>query len=114
MIGEDNITFRRIIKYIIDADSYTSDMSFADFRRDNKTISATAFVLSQIGEQAERISEDFQASNPQIDWNGIIGLKNQIAFDYDNVNLHIVWKAVHNSLPELERQIIELLTREPG
>ncbi len=112
MSDAENITFRRIIKYIIDADSYTHDISFEDFCRDNKTINATAFVLDQIGELAELISEEFQADNPQIAWNRIIGLKSHVIYDYDFADLDKVWEAVHVSLPELEQRIVELLARE--
>ncbi len=112
MNGEDNITFRRIIKYIIDADSYTHGMSFDAFRRDNKTISATAFSLSQIGELAQLLSEDVQDANPHIAWNRIRGLRDNIILDYEHINLDIVWEALHSSLPVLEQQIVELLARE--
>ncbi len=87
-------------------------MSFEDFRFDDKTISATAFALGQIGEQAERISEGVIASTPHIAWHEILGLKNQIIYNYDNVNMNTVWEAVHSRLPVLEQQIIELLARE--
>ncbi len=112
MNGEDNITFRRIIKYIIDADTYTHGMSFDDFRLDNKTISATAFALGQIGDLVELLSEEVQEENPHIAWHRISGLRNHIILDYEHINLDIVWEALHTALPELERQIVELLTRE--
>ncbi len=112
MNGEDNINLRRIIKYIIDADSYTHGMSFKEFRSDSKTISATAFALSQIGDLVEALSEDIQEANPYIAWVRIGGIRNQIILDYEHINLDIVWDVLHTGLPELERQIVELLTRE--
>lgn len=43
-----------------------------------------------LGEAARRVSEEFQAAHPEIDWRNTIGLRNIIIHRYDGVNQDIL------------------------
>ena len=43
-----------------------------------------------LGEAARRVSEEFQAAHPEIDWRNTIGLRNIIIHRYDGVNKDIL------------------------
>ena len=54
---------------------FVSELDFYSFLADKKTVSACAFVISQIGEIANEVSDDFQMSNPAIPWKSIKGTR---------------------------------------
>ena len=56
MNAKDKILLQKIRKYIREAVLYTKGMTFEQFMKDGKTVSATAFVASQMGELANNIS----------------------------------------------------------
>lgn len=40
-------------------------------------------------------------TNPEIDWQGIVGMRSKIVHDYLNVDEDVVWDTVINELPAL-------------
>ena len=46
--------------------------------------------------------------HPEIPWAKMRGMRNRMAHGYFDTNLEIVWDTVRLSLPELERQLLEL------
>ncbi len=112
MNAKDKIVLQKIVVYVTEAQSYTKGMSFDDFAADSKTVNATAFVLGQIGELAKLVSDETQNANPQIQWRGIRGLRNRIVHDYENLDMTMFWEVVRDDLPELERQMQELLSQK--
>ena len=66
MGSNDEVVVQNIRKYAEQALMFISGMSFADFSADTKTIAACAMVLGQIGEQASKLSSEFETNYPQI------------------------------------------------
>lgn len=112
MSGRDKIVLQKIERYILDALYYIDGMDFDAFSNDSKTISATAFVLGQIGELAKEVSAETVDANHEIQWKGMRGLRNRIVHDYENVDLAILWDTLSNDLPVLQVQIRTLIMRE--
>ena len=109
MRDKDKRTLQKIVSYIDDARQYKQGLSFDAFLLDNKTTSACAFVVLQIGELAKELSEDVQNLNLSIPWNGIRGMRNRLVHNYENVDMTILWDTVETSLPELKNQLVEIL-----
>ena len=96
--------------------SYTSEMSFNDFINDDKTIDAVVRNFEIIGEAANRVSEDFKSSHPEIEWRRMIGFRNRIIHEYFGIDYEMVWKIKENNLAELNdfiEQIINSLPDQP-
>jgi uncharacterized protein with HEPN domain len=64
-------------------------------------VDACVFNLSQLGELANRITEDFEEKHPEIPWRQVYGLRNRIVHDYEGVNLKLVWEIIESDLPDL-------------
>ena len=62
-----------------------------------------------IGEAASRIDPDFRKAHPDIPWGDIIAMRNRLIHAYFDVELDFVWTTSKDELPELIRQIEELL-----
>lgn len=57
--------------------------------------------LTVIGEAISRLSEQFCATQGQIEWRKVRGLRNVVIHDYGKVDLDIIWNVVSTELPRL-------------
>lgn len=67
-----------------------------------------------IGEAANRLSAEFVRSHMTVPWPDIAGMRHRLIHGYMTVNLQIVWNVVERELPNLEKQIKEILKGEAG
>ena len=102
MKGKDVIIIKKIIDYINDVEKYIQNMEAKDFFDDKKTMTASAFSVSQIGELSKEISDEAIEEMKDIPWKSIKGMRNKIVHDYDNVDLTVLWGTITLSLPELK------------
>lgn len=88
---------------------YLGNKSEQDFYTDTQTQDAVIRRFEVIGEAARRISDEGQSAYPGLPWMEMIGMRNIMIHEYDNVDLHIVWNTVKNSLPDLIDAITAIL-----
>jgi uncharacterized protein with HEPN domain len=102
MYKRDYIDFiQDIIDAINSINSFTENISFEEFCKDDKTASAVVRKFEVIGEAANRIPKEIQDKYTEIPWSYMIGMRNKIIHDYDGVNLTIVWDTAKESLSSL-------------
>jgi len=61
---------------------YIGVMDFDDFKEDRKTIDAVARNLEIIGEASKFIPDYIKRKYSDVDWAGMVGLRNRITHDY--------------------------------
>ena len=91
---------------------YTEDLTESAFLEDEMVQDAVIRNLEIIGEAArnvERDSPDFAARHSDIPWTLIYTMRNRAAHGYFSVDLEIVWKTIHQDLPDLAMKIGTLL-----
>jgi uncharacterized protein with HEPN domain len=91
---------------------YVQGMTIEQFRDDRKTVDAVVRNFEIIGEASKYIPDDAKRSHPDIDWTGILGLRNRIAHEYFGVSTAIVWQIVAGDLPVLRDRMQTLLAEE--
>lgn len=60
-----------------------------------------AFSMIQIGENAHDLSDEFTSLHREIEWNKIVGFRNNIVHDYGAFIPQILWDAIQSKIPEL-------------
>jgi len=80
---------------------YIGDKTREEFFEDLQCQDAVIRRLEIIGEAARRISEETQAAYPDLPWSDMVGMRNIMIHEYDDVDLVIVWETVNNDLPPL-------------
>ncbi|MHB0877441.1 MAG: HepT-like ribonuclease domain-containing protein [Anaerolineae bacterium] len=83
------------------ARTYVRDKSRDDFLADTQCQDAVVRRLEIIGEAARRVSSEARASLPELPWHAMIGMRNLMIHEYDEVDLEVVWATVQNRLPAL-------------
>jgi uncharacterized protein with HEPN domain len=80
---------------------YSDGLTYDTFVDNNLVIDACVFNLSQLGELANKVDEEFEQKHTDIPWRQVYGLRNRIVHDYEGVNLKLVWEIIETDLPEL-------------
>ncbi|MEM9275237.1 MAG: HepT-like ribonuclease domain-containing protein [Cyanobacteria bacterium P01_F01_bin.143] len=88
---------------------FVSDISREDFDCDEKLRLAVTHLLQIIGEAARRISPEFRATQPQIPWKAIVGMRSKVVHNYLNVDEDIVWETAKNDFAPLVSELEKIL-----
>jgi len=82
---------------------------FFEFQSDLKTKKAIERNIEIIGEAVNRIL-NYEKSNIEIqNARQIIGTRNRLAHEYDNISDEIIWTIVIRELPKLKQEILDFL-----
>ena len=101
MKNKEIIAINKMQEYINKVFKYTNGYTYEMFIKDDKTIDATVFAISQIGELVKNIEEETKNQHKEIAWNVIKNLRNKIVHDYEGINIVIIWDIIQNDLPDL-------------
>ncbi len=108
--NKDDIYYIKQIKIELDIiEDYINGLSFNEISNDTILCDAIMFRLIQLSEHTTNISNDFKETNKQIEWIQIKGFRNIVVHDYGTVDLDIVKQTLFYSLPELKKEINNIL-----
>ena len=102
-----------MLQAITKIQQFTANLSFEDYLDSVLVQSAVERQLEILGEAAGRISPDFRSTHSDINWRGIIGLRNILIHRYDDIQQQVVWKVVVSNLVPLRTQLEECLPPLP-
>lgn len=113
MKNEDILLIKKMIKYCDDIGTLMKkfDMDFERYKMDISFQYLCNMCIIQIGELANRVSEETKEASKNIPWRAIKGMRNLHAHDYENVDLEIVWNTLLEDIPVLKKSLEELFFR---
>lgn len=109
MPGNEKVIFEKMLKYCGDARKYAQDLSYEEFAANELYLTFSVFALSQLGEFANRIGDDFRQKYAHLPWQALRGIRNRIVHDYEGVKFHVLWDVITRDIPLLEAQLREIL-----
>ena len=111
MKNEDTLIIKKMIKYCNDINILMTrfNMDFEKYKTDISFQYSCNMCIIQIGELANRLSEEEKENSKNIPWRAIIGMRNLHAHDYENVDLEIVWNTLLEDIPALKQSLEKLL-----
>lgn len=92
---------------------FTVGLSYEDYLNSILLQSAVERQLEILGEAARRMSEAFRQEHPEIPWSAIIGQRNVIAHQYDDIDLQQLWSVVTSDIFTLISQLEPLIPPLP-
>ena len=54
------------------------------------------------------MDDDFKAAHADMPWHSIVGIRNFIVHEYEEVDYDIVWKVISHDLPVLTPHLVEI------
>lgn len=98
-----------ILESINAIEGYVAGMSFDDFVKDRKTVSATVREFEIIGEAVVNISDETKNQCPDILWRQLKAFRNKLIHEYFGMDPRIIWDVATNELTALRESLQKLL-----
>jgi uncharacterized protein with HEPN domain len=95
----------RILRYIEDMD----EVSFLDDEKTQDAVVRNFEIIGEASRNIERYHSDYAEAHPQVPWTFMVAMRNRVAHGYFKVDFELVWKTIHEDLPELQEQVIQLI-----
>ena len=108
--------YKAYLKDILDSikkiEKYTNGIFFDKFSSDELVQDGVVRNLEIIGEAVKNISMSFREKYSNIPWKKIAGMRDKLIHRYFNVDVDRVWSVIVKDIPNLKKQIEEIIKRE--
>ena len=102
---EYQIYIQDIINSIESINQFMFGITFKQFIKDDKTISAVVRKFEIMGEAAKKIPSEIQEKNSHIPWREICRMRDKLIHHYAEVNLVLLYETIENRLPQLKEDL---------
>ena len=109
MKKDATIFLNHILESIELLEKYTQGVTEKQFLQSVEKQDLATRRLELIGEAIRNLPEEFRNQHPEIAWNKAMGTRNILIHHYFGINFKTVWDTVKISIPELKKQIKDLL-----
>lgn len=92
-------------------EEFVLGISYEDFLKDDKTISAVVRKLEIIGEATKNIPASIRQKYSNLNWKGMAGMRDKLIHDYSGVDTEILWKVVKKDVVDIKPKIKEILEK---
>lgn len=95
---------RHMITYADQIDEANNMFNASEEKLKNNSVyrNAVALCILQIGELANRLTEDYRSmTEDQIPWKAIRGLRNIVAHHYGKIDYKSLWETINQDIPVL-------------
>jgi len=82
--------------------------------REDSNYQSILFTLMKIGELVKKLSRSLRESNPSLEWEKIIGLRNKIVHAYKDISENIIIDTLNQSLDSLQIFCSDYLKSQVG
>jgi uncharacterized protein with HEPN domain len=113
--SKDLLPLLIILESIGKIEVYTTQFTNAsDFFQNDDQIqfNASLLLLINIGEQANRLSENLRNKYPNVPFRQIRSLRNRVAHDYTGIDYEMVFDIIKVDLPSLKPNLTQLIQTE--
>ena len=107
----DKVVIEKMIGYCDDIISAMDRFGAAkeNYDKDKVYQYATSMCILQIGELANRLSDEAKQETSQIPWRLIRAMRNVFAHNYEKAEHQLMWQTISEDIPALSKQLKEVL-----
>jgi uncharacterized protein with HEPN domain len=91
------------------AQDFVDGIDWETFASDLMRQAAVTRQIEIIGEASRRISTESRMTMPDIPWHKMIGMRNRLIHEYEDVDIEAIWETIQIALPELIVVIEEIM-----
>ena len=107
---------KEFLRHIQDECNYliivSTGLELKHFLADETLKRAAVRSLEIIGEATKKIPTAFKQQYGLIQWKSMAGMRDRLIHDYIGVNYSIVWDVIKNKIPDLHKQVLEVLNAD--
>ena len=101
------------LKHILDSinaiEQFSKNMTKDKLNSSRLKRSAIVREIEIIGEAVKNISQNLKHKHKEVEWKEIAGTRDKMIHHYFGVDVNIVWDIIKNGLPQLKKQIQQIL-----
>lgn len=99
------------LRHMLDAGRDAGDFARTHRREDLDAIQWAGLVkmIEVIGEAAGKVTVERRHRHPEVEWDGIIGMRHRLVHDYANIDQDIVWGVATDHLPRLVQLLEQIV-----
>lgn len=105
----DKVYLRHILDEIEFIQRTSANLNYDSFIESETYTRAFSRSIEIIGEAVKNLSTEFRNQSNDIDWKKIAGMRDKLIHQYFSVDYELIWDAVKNKLPAIEKRIKEIL-----
>jgi len=109
---KDKGRLEHILESIDNIVEFTNGISYNDLSTDKLLNFAVIKNLEIIGEASYKITKDFKAKHPEVEWRLIIDLRHVLVHGYYKIKQEVIWDIIQRDLMPLREQIQTLYDNE--
>ena len=98
-----------ISKRIEKIGSFIDGMSYDDFLKDDKTVSACIREIEVIGEATKQIPKEITDKFEELPWSLMAKMRDKLIHWYFEVDEEIIWNVAVDKLPPIKKQIDKII-----
>ena len=98
-----------IQKSVNTIEKLVSGISFEQLAEDEKTLLAVMMSFVIIGEATKAVPQSFRDKHPEVPWKDMAGMRDNMAHEYFQVDLDVVWQTARDDIPQLKLMISKIL-----
>ncbi|MDT7044104.1 DUF86 domain-containing protein [Candidatus Nitronereus thalassa] len=102
---------RDIIDAMGKAQQFVRNLSYLEFKADDKTVFAVVRALEIVGEATKNIPDDIRKNYPEIPWKDMAGMRDVLIHDYFGADVETVWLTVTEKIPQVKPLIEKMLEK---
>jgi len=101
----DKSRLEHILECIDNIVEFTKEISYNDLLTNKILNFAVIKNLEIIGEASYKITKEFKAKHPEIEWRVIINLRHVLVHGYYKIKQEVIWDIIQKDLQPLKEQI---------
>lgn len=92
--------------------SHTKGLTRDKFINDETLQRAFVRSIEIIGEATKKLPDELKQNYPNIEWKAVAGMRDKLIHDYFGIDYDIVWDVVINKIPQLHKEIRQIIDKE--
>ncbi len=110
MMREWKLFIQDIYQAIQHIKEFVGTMKRREFLADEKTRSAVAFKIENIGEASKNVPKEIRAKYKELPWTNMARMRDKITHFYFGIDYKVVWSVVKKELPAIEPALTKVLS----